>query len=171
MIRALLLLPVLVCSLLASAQQKNQTTDAFLITGQIKKELRFTLANLQQLQSKSIPDVVITNHAGEPRGTASRLQGILVKDLLKAVELKEENPKLFSEFYFVFTAADEYKVVYSWNEIFNSPTGNSVYLITARDGKNLNEMDDRILIITTSDFKTGRRHIKALSSIVVKRVN
>ena len=128
------------------------------------------MADLEKYTVQPIPDVVITNHAGEPRGTAKQLSGILIRDLLKDLQLEEENPKLFSEFYLVFVAADNYKVVFSWNEIFNSPTGDHLYLITSRDGKKLDEMTDRLLVITSTDFKTGRRHIKGLSKIIVERV-
>lgn len=113
----------------------------------------------------------ITNHMGEPRGTATKLTGILVRDLLNDLELTEQSPKLFSEFYLVFVAADNYRVVYSWNEIFNSPTGDNLYLVNSRDGKMLKDMEERILILTPTDFKTGRRHIKGLSKIIVERVD
>jgi len=158
-------------SMTVLAQKADVTSDAFKVTGLVKKELVFSLADIEKYTSNSIADVTITNHMGEPRGTATKLTGILVKDILKDLELQEQSPKLFSEFYLVFVAADNYKVVYSWNEIFNSPTGDNLYLITSRDGKSLKEMEERILILTPTDFKTGRRHIKGLSKIIVERVD
>jgi hypothetical protein len=156
-------------SLAALAQPNPNPTEAFTVTGQVTTERAFTLADLEKFPTKKIDDVLITNHLGEPRGTAKQLSGILVKEVLQGVALPEASPKKWSEFYFVFVAADGYKVVYSWNEIFNSATGDHLYFITARDGKGLREMDERILVLTPSDFKTGRRHVKALANIVVKR--
>ena len=158
-------------SMTVLAQKADVTSDSFKVTGLVKKELVFSLADIEKYTSNSIADVTITNHLGESRGTASKLTGILVKDLLKDLELQEQSPKLFSEFYLIFVAADNYKVVYSWNEIFNSSTGDNLYLITSRDGKSLKEMEERILILTPTDFKTGRRHIKGLSKIIVERVD
>jgi hypothetical protein len=152
-------------------QKSSQQTNEFIVTGQIKNELKFTLADIEKQSSKVIGDVVITNHLGEPRGTAKLLSGILVKDLLKSMELEEDNPKRFSEFYLTFIAVDNYKVVYSWNEIFNSPTGDNIFLISSRDGKKMYDMEERILILTPTDFKTGRRHIKGLTKILVERVD
>lgn len=152
-------------------QKADQATNDFVVTGQVKKDLKFTLADIEKFPSKTIGDVVITNHLGEPRGTARQLTGILVKDLLKDLELKEESPKRFSEFYLTFVAVDNYRVVYSWNEIFNSPTGDNLFVITSRDGKKVKDMNERILIVTPTDFKTGRRHIKGLSKILVERVD
>ncbi len=152
-------------------QKTDQSTNNFVVTGQIKKELNFTLTDIEKYPSKTIGDVTITNHLGEPRGTAKQLTGILIKDLLKDLELNEESPKRFSEFYLTFVAVDNYKVVYSWNEIFNSPTGDNLFLITSKDGKKFKEIEERILILTPTDFKTGRRYIKGLSKILVKRVD
>ncbi len=154
----------------AWGQKEVKATNEFVVTGQIKKELKVTVADLEKLESKGIPDVVITNHLGEPRGTAKQLTGVLVRDVLKDLELIEETPKLFSEFYFTFVAIDNYKVVYSWNEIFNSPTGDNIYIVTSRDGKKLADMEERILVLTPTDFRTGRRHIKGLGQVVVRRV-
>ena len=77
---------------------------------------------------------------------------------------------MLSEYYFVFAASDGYKVVYSWNELFNTSVGESVYLVTEKDGKTITEMDDSILVVSTKDFKTGRRNVKGLASIAVMRV-
>ncbi|SFB68785.1 hypothetical protein SAMN04487891_101408 [Flagellimonas taeanensis] len=128
------------------------------------------MTDIEKHPSKPIGDVVITNHMGEPRGTAKQLKGILVKELLDDMELQEESPKRFSEFYLTFVAIDNYKVVYSWNEIFNSPTGDQLFVITSRDGKDIKDMPESILILTPTDFKTGRRHINGLSKILVERV-
>ncbi len=169
--KKLTILILLFASVNVWGQKKAHGTDDFIVTGLVKKELRFTLTEIEKHRSKEIGDVVIENHLGEPRGTAKQLSGILVKDLLKDLELKEESPKLFSEFYLTFVAADNYKVVYSWNEIFNSPTGDNLFLITSKDGKTIKDMDERILILTPTDFRTGRRHIKGLSKIMVNRVD
>jgi hypothetical protein len=167
--KQLITIILVITALTTQAQKEITPTDDFTVTGQVKKELKFTLADLEKFSARNIPDVDITNHLGEPRGTAKNLSGIPIKEILKDIEFKEESPKLLSEFYLTFIAADNYKVVYSWNEIFNSPTGDNIFLITSRDGKELRDMDQRILIITPTDFKTGRRHIKGLSKIMVGR--
>ena len=163
-------LPILFC-LSAFGQKDIPPTDAITISGAIEKEFAITLTDISVLPSQPLPDVVITNHLGEPRGTAKGLHGVLVRDLLANMSFNAESPKVLSEYFLTFIASDGYTVVYSWNELFNSPTGNSVFVITEKEGKKLQEMNERILIITPSDFKTGRRHIKGLKSIVVGRAN
>lgn len=150
-------------------EKKIQPTDAISLTGLVEKEAAIGISEISSLPSRSLPDVVITNHRGEPRGTAKGLRGVLVKDLLAGVTFKAESPKVLSEFYLTFVASDGYTVVYSWNELFNSPNGDNCFLITEKDGKKLAEMPERMLVITPTDFKTGRRHIKGLSKILVGR--
>ncbi len=162
---------LLLCTVAVCAQKNLPATNDFLVTGQVKKELKFNLTDITKYSSKDIGEVAITNHLGEPRSVAKQLKGVLVKDLLKELELSEESPKRFSEFYLTFIAADNYKVVYSWNEIFNAPTGDNLFLIISRDGKKMEDMEDRILVLTPTDFKTGRRHIKGLCKIVIDRAD
>ncbi|MFL9833618.1 molybdopterin-binding protein [Chryseobacterium terrae] len=167
--KSILLFFVITC-ISIFGQEKKSTTTEFRVIGQVKKELTISLHDLEKYPAQNIKDLPITNHLGEARYTAKNLKGILLKDLLKDLQINEDSPKKLSEFYFVFTAVDQYKVVFSWNEIFNSSTGDHLYVITEKDGTKIKDMDDRILIVTTSDFKTGRRHIKALSKIEVRRV-
>jgi len=58
----------------------------------------------------------------------------------------------------------------SWNEIFNSNTGNSVYILTAQDGKPDSALDNRIALVSPKDQMTGRRYVKSLQKIVIERV-
>ena len=88
------------------------------------------------------------------------LSGIPIKDLFETIQFNGSNPKLLSEYYLIFIASDGYKVVYSWNEIFNTPTGDNTYIIVEKDNKKLFDMEDGILLFTKTDFKTGRRFIK-----------
>ncbi|MBL7847936.1 MAG: hypothetical protein JNL40_10735 [Cyclobacteriaceae bacterium] len=157
--------------LFSQVKEKVPPTDAIVVSGLVEKEITFGIAEISAITSRPVADVVITNHVGEPRGTAKGLRGVLVKDLLSGVTIKSESPKVLSEFYFTFIASDGYTVVYSWNELFNSPNGENCYLIVEKDGKKLFEMPERMLVITPTDFKTGRRHIKGLSRISVARAS
>jgi hypothetical protein len=150
-------------------QAKITPTDELIISGQIQNEIKYTLTDLAKLEPFPIGDVAITNHLGEIKGTASNLSGIPIKALLDKIRFTDQNPKELSAYYFVFVASDNYKVVYSWNEIFNTPTGDNIFLVVSKDGKKLAKMDDRILILTKSDFKTGRRYIKGLSRIIIQK--
>lgn len=162
---------IFVLSALTVCGQKDvKPTDELAISGQIEAETKISLSDLDKFKKHNIGDLVITNHLGEKRGTSKSMSGILFKDILNQLKLKADNPKLYSEFIFTFVASDGYKVAFSWNEIFNSPTGENLYLITEKEGKKLKDMDERILAATTTDIRTGRRYIKGLQKIIVGRV-
>lgn len=152
------------------AQQKPATTEVIIIKGRVKAEQRITLADLQAMPARDIGDVMITNHLGEPKGTAKAMKGVPLKEVLAKTVLETDNPKLNSTYYFVFVASDGYKVVYSWNELLNNQIGSKSFVVVEKEGKKLSEMEERILVVTPGDEKTGRRYIKGLSAIQVERV-
>ena len=155
----------------ASAQKENiPTTENFSIEGKVKKSLSLSLADLSSYKSYSIDSIVITNHLGERKSSLKKVKAVLLKDILDKVEIDAETPKVLSEYYLVCIASDNYKVVFSWNEIFNSDTGKSVYIITAQDGKPATTLDNRIALVSPKDQMTGRRYVKGLQKIVVERV-
>jgi hypothetical protein len=162
------LLLLVTCSVVA---QEHKSKPAFSITinGRVKSPKTFTADAIRQYKVYNIGDVVITNHKGEVKGTAKELSGILLRDLLQSIEPDAESQKVLSEYYFTCIASDGYKVVFSWNELFNTTTGNTVYIITSKDHKSIDALDESILLISTADIHTGRRYVKNLQSIIVRR--
>lgn len=153
------------------AQKEVKPTASFVISGQVQSPVTVQIADLNKWKVSDIGDVVITNHLGEKKSEAKRLKGVLLKDVLGSVEIKSESPRVLSQYYFVCKANDGYTIVYSWNELFNNPEGDAVYIVTEKGGKPAAEMDDSILMISPKDFMTGRRHLKALVSIDVRRAD
>ncbi|NOS93995.1 MAG: molybdopterin-binding protein [Cyclobacteriaceae bacterium] len=165
------LLLFLLMSYSALAQKPVTTTQSFTVSGDVKIEKTISISEFIQWKEHTIGDVTITNHLGEVKGVARAMKGVLLKDVLQSVELKAESPKVFSEWYIVCRATDGYKVVYSWNEIFNSKIGESIYLVTEKEGKRGMNMTESILMISTEDYKTGRRFVKSLAFIEFRRAN
>ena len=169
LITALIL--VLATSSIGFAQKKTfATSDSIVVKGNVKAQMVITPSSLSAYNKVTLGNVVIKNHEGKPKDTLMNVQGVLLKDLLAKVELDESNFKKFSEFCFVVKCTDDYTVVYSWNELFNSPTGNATYIITEKDGQKLSQMKDKIAIITQSDYNTGRRFSKSVATIEIKRI-
>jgi hypothetical protein len=151
------------------AQKQSKPTSSVTINGRVKSPKTFDVAAIRQFKIYDIGDVVITNHQGEVKGAAKELVGVLLKDLLQSIALDAESPKVLSEYYFICTASDGYKVVFSWNELFDTTTGNTVYIVTSKDHKSIDALEESILLISTADAHTGRRYVKNLQSIIVRR--
>jgi len=151
------------------AQENFKPTSSFSVTGKVKSTKTFTIHDIRKVKSVSIGDVAITNHKGEAKGTAKAMEGVLLKDILATLEIDAESPKVLSEYYFVCIASDGYKVVYSWNELFNTKTGDSVYIVTSKDDQSIETLAENILMVSTQDARTGRRYLKNLQEINVGR--
>jgi len=151
----------------ANAQESRQ----FTIEGKVKRPLTITLNNLSAYKSVNLDSVTIFNHLMQRKSTIKNIKGVLLKDILANVEIEAASPKTLSEYYLIFTATDNYKVVYSWNEIFNSPTGNQLMVLSSYDTEPAKAEKGNIAIITPSDFATGRRFVKGLSKISILQVN
>jgi hypothetical protein len=153
-----------------NAQRTVTPSETFKIEGKIKKEMTFSISDLDAFPKVAIADQTLYNHKGEVKSTVKNMKGVLLKTVLESIEFEYDKPKELNEFYFVFVATDGYKVVFSWNEIYNTEAGNNFYIVTELEGKKMKDMDQRMLFISTADLKSGRRYIKALEKIQVKRV-
>jgi hypothetical protein len=165
-----ILLLLILCSGAAFAQEKNQQTLKFAITGDVVKESVITIDSLKQYTVSPIGDIKVTDHTGTFKHQDDELKGILLKDVLSHTKFKTTGPKLLSRFYFVCTGADGYKVVYSWNELYNTEVGNHVYIIMEKNGIKADKMPESIQMTSANDFKTGRRYLHNLDKIVVSQV-
>ena len=167
--RLILVAAIVISGSAALCQKATNPTAAFTISGDVKSPVTIQISDLKKWTAVNIGDVTITNHLGEKKSEAKGLKGVLLKDVLTSVEINAESPKVLSEYYFVCKANDGYTVVYSWNELFNTGVGDAAYIVTEKDGKTASSMDDAVLMISPKDFKTGRRHVKSLTTIEVRR--
>ena len=165
-----LILSLLCISTFCFTQENIKPTDEFKIIGLVEKPVTITFADVTKEKTVSLENFKVTNHLGEFRKEYKNIKAVALLPILERVAITSPSPKVLSEYYLIFRCSDGYSVVYSWNEIFNSEIGKSIFVITEADNKKLSESSDRILVICTTDFKTGRRHLKGLSSIEIKRI-
>jgi len=170
MVKWILVVLLFVTSLGSMAQENIPVTSSITIEGQIKKTIVLDLNDIKKFNTVSLDSVRITNHLMEYRKTIKNIKGILLKDILSKIEFDVSSPKLMSEFYIICMASDNYKVVFSWNEIFNSDLGKQAMIIVAGDGMTIENRGDRIALLSPSDHATGRRYVKGLQKIIIQRV-
>ncbi|WP_300484833.1 molybdopterin-binding protein [Flavobacterium sp.] len=134
------------------------------------KPVIVTYEQLKTYTIHSLDSLQIRNHALQYKSTLRNCKGILLKEVLHKIALDAPSPKVLSEFYIVCIATDGYKVVFSWNELFNSPTGEHTLILMEINGISTSSQKDGIAILTPTDFATGRRYVKNLKSIKIERV-
>jgi len=149
--------------------QDDKPSTSFTIQGDVKAPKTFSINDLKKMNASPMGDIVITNHLGEKKSEAKGLKGVLLRDLISQVEINAESPRVLSEYYFVCIANDDYRVVFSWNELFNTAVGETAFVVTEKNGKSLEALPDAIPLVSSKDQQTGRRNVKALTTIEVKR--
>jgi hypothetical protein len=160
---------ILLClTRVAWAQNPIESTNEFKITGKVKNEKTITLTDLKKYKSVTLENI---NTSCSPKESemAITVKAVLLKDIMDSIVFQYENRGMLNAFYFTFVASDNYKVVYSFNEIFNTETGNNLYIVTEKNGVDIRDMENRILLLTTNDIKNGRRNIKGLARIIVNQ--
>ena len=153
-----------------AAQKTIEATNEFTVEGKVKNKLRFSIKDLPDYKAKHLDSVIIYSHLMEPRKTIRNIKGVLLKDIIDKAAIDAESEKLLSEYYITCIASDNYRVVLSWNELYNSIIGESIMIITEADGKSANQLEDRIALLSAADRATGRRYVKGLQKIVIERV-
>jgi hypothetical protein len=144
----------------------DASTREFKVTGKVKAEKIISLSELKSYKNIELQDI---NVSCSPRkeDKAKAVKGVLVKTILDSVAFEYEYSRLLGQYYFLFVANDGYKIVFSFNEVYNTEIGNNLYIVTEIDGKDASETSNKVLLLSTKDIKGGSRNVRWLSKIVV----
>src|SRR5450432_2459401 len=146
--------------LLFQKSEAQNTSESFTVSGEVLKAETIDIARLSGYTQVHLDSLRVYTHDMQPKGLMKNINGVLLKDILSAIPFNNENPKVLSEYYIECEATDGYIVLFSWNEIFNSETGNHVIIVTSKNGINITQLDDRIALVSPTDKATGRRYVK-----------
>ncbi|MFW0717859.1 molybdopterin-binding protein [Pedobacter sp. N23S346] len=152
-------------------KSQAQESKQFTVEGSVKKKLTVDLASLADYKMVNMDSLVIYNHLMQRKSSIKNIKGVSLKEILSKVEINEVSPKKLSEYYLVFTATDGYKVIFSWNEVFNSKSENNILILTDFIADPAKAEKGNIAMIATSDLATGRRFVKGLTKISILKAN
>jgi hypothetical protein len=169
--KKLLFILLLLYTATSYAQEKYITTHQFTISGKVKNGSVITPDSLARYTPVVIGDIKITDHLGQFKHKDDQLKGILLKDILSHTVFDTPSPKFLSAFYITCIGADGYKVVYSWNELYNTEVGDHVYILTEKNGVKAEQLPESIQMTSIMDMKTGRRYLHNLDKIIISEVN
>lgn len=155
----------------AFAQEVLKPTNSFSVSGKVNKAVIITMDSLKQYPLKEMGSFKITNHLGDFKHQDEKLKGVLLKDVLRNTVFSVQNPKSLSTLYFICSAADGYAVVYSWNELYNTPVGDQVFILMEKNGKKVENLQENIQMASMLDLKTGRRYMHNLNRIAVEQAH
>lgn len=161
--------------LLALAHPANQDTARFVtrslsVRGRVEHTLALTPEALKDFPVQAPQEIPIIGRNGEKlrvlKGySAARLTDVLDKSVLVTADHNDLKKTVI-----IATASDEYKAVFSWNELYNTPVGEGVLILYAKDGKPLGDDEGLIALVSTKDIHTGPRHVRWLQDISVQKI-
>lgn len=170
MIKQFMLILFMLLLTTAYSQNTEKSTDQFTIEGLVEHPVTIGFADLLKETIINAGSFKLTNHLGEPKKEYRNIKAVLLRDVLQKVTISTPDVRLLNEYYFVVKGSDGYAAVISWNELFNSAIGDSFLIVLEADNLSQKESAERILLIATKDIATGRRFLKHLKSIEVKRM-
>lgn len=138
------------------------------ISGAVAQPLSFDAAALRQFPADQIVELRLPGRdAGAP---ASVLRGVRLRAVLERAQIKMADHNTVKKLAIIASAADGYKVVFSWNELFNAELGESVLVLFERDGQPLAPAEGPLALMSGKDIRTGPRHVKWLQSVEVRQI-
>jgi hypothetical protein len=103
-------------------------------------------------------------------GRRETFSGYLLRDVLGFAKVVRGDPHDWKKMVIVASAADGYKVGFSYNEITNTPVGDQVVVYFERDGAPVDLATSGFGLISAADVRTGPRHVKKLTGLEVIKV-
>ncbi|MXV49753.1 molybdopterin-dependent oxidoreductase [Pedobacter sp. HMF7647] len=148
---------------------EGKISEKLAISGLVNKQLSLTLSDLKELKTVELKNVKIIGKGGDVKRTIPSLKGYLLKDIINMAGIAEPNFKENGMIYFIASATDDYNVLCSWSEVFNSAS-DQVFVVTEEDGQPLNK-DGKFALLCLKDKINGLRFVKWLNRIEVKKAN
>jgi hypothetical protein len=102
-------------------------------------------------------------------GKKEHLKGVPLRTLLKKAVIVSPDRDM-RKIIIVAKSTSGQLAIFSWVDIFDSPTGDGVLVFFERDGKALADDEGRIALISGKDTNLSCRHVRWLKSIEVRHV-
>lgn len=150
-----------------SVREAALQQNTLLVAGEVKTALLLTAEELHTMKTEEVNDVLVACRSGDPKCRIAKAKGVLLEDVLNMAGIKEADHNAPNRMCIVVTAHDNYRVVFSWHEIFNTRIGDGVLVLLERNGQPIDVEQGPFVLISAMDYLTGGRYVKKLKSIEV----
>jgi DMSO/TMAO reductase YedYZ molybdopterin-dependent catalytic subunit len=151
--------------------KKHEKTNEYhlMVTGRVKTSLALGMDELRRMDIVETDDLMIICGEGEPKGQLGRCKGVLLTDIVNLTEVIAPEHNDTKKTYLVASSEDGYKTLFSWQELYNTATGEGVLIIFEKDGLPLYENHSSADLISVMDHLSGPRWVKNIRYIEIKR--
>ncbi len=147
--------------------------DSLAVTGDVKKALNLSLADLKEMNPFHIANVTMLKERkpGEPevRVGVYHFKGVLLRDILEKAGMKHVR-KYEPGVYIKVIGEGGREVIFSFGEIFYSSIGRSTLIAYEKDDRGIYAGDCIGELVVATDLRSGRS-IKGVREIRVERVD
>lgn len=154
----------------ASADPSSLVTHSLAIGGRVRESLDLSVATLTSFPMQAPPAIPIKGRTGEVLRTLKDYTGVRLTDVLDRAALLATSHNDLKKTIVIASASDDYKAVFSWNELYNTMVGDGVLVLYAREGQPLGDEEGRIALISIMDLHTGPRHVRWLKEVQVQKI-
>ncbi|BAK71895.1 molybdopterin-dependent oxidoreductase [Arcobacter sp. L] len=141
-------------------------TNELKIEALVEKKLVLNMDKLQEINDLRTGSKTITLTKND-----TTYEGVLLKEIIDQAKINVKNRKDLNKVYIMAIASDNYKVLFSWNELFNSKIGDNVLIFLKKNGKLLDKNEGKLALISVEDINENPRHIKWLEKIIVNKID
>lgn len=140
------------------------------VSGIVEHALTLSVADLRATPPAQIVELRLAGGGGSDAAKPSVVRGVRLRDLVEQAKIVTRDHNTVKKIAIIATASDNYKAVFSWNELFNTDIGDSVLVVFERDGKPLTIEEGPLALVSGKDLRSGPRHVKWLQAIEVRQI-
>lgn len=166
-----LAVPSLAHAMASSAHVRPAAGSSLSIDGALALSTELSVRSLRASPlGAGLPPIALTTCTGAFKRNLTGYRGIKLTDLLDQARIEAPDHNSVKRTYVVASARDNYTVMFSWSELYNSSVGPGVFVLVDRDGQELPDSEGPLALISREDLRTGPRHVRWLKSIEVRHV-
>lgn len=155
----------------AAAPAQSAPPAALVVSGAVRRPMRPGAEELRGSPlTRPLDPIALTNASGVFKRMLDGYRGMKLTDLLDQAQLEAAGHNDWKRTFVVARATDGYTVLFSWSELYNTPVGQSVFVLLEKDGAPLPNTEGPVALVSARDLKTGPRHVRSLASLEVLRV-
>lgn len=137
------------------------------VVGRVASDLSLSIETLRAMDCLEIDNLPMICGSGEPKGRIGNIRGVLLADVINRAEVLAPEHNDTKKMFVVAASDDGYKAVFSWQEIFNSPNGDSILVVLERNGQPLYHGCGGVDLLSGRDHLTGPRYVRQLTTVEI----
>jgi hypothetical protein len=137
------------------------------VVGRVASDLSLSIETLRAMDCLEIDNLPMICGSGEPKGRIGNIRGVLLADVINRAEVLAPEHNDTKKMFVVAASDDGYKAVFSWQEIFNSPNGDSILVVLEKNGQPLYDGCGGVDLLSGRDHLTGPRYVRQLKTVEI----